>query len=171
MAFRDVTNRTNSRTVIACLVPPGVLLTDKAPYLAFPRGGVRGQAAALGVLNSLPFDWQARRFVETNLGYFLLDGFVVPALDDPAFEAVATAAARLSVVDDRFAVFAREAGVACGPLDPAERARLRVEIDARVARAWNLDAADLELLLADFTHRAVPSAYRSALLARLQELP
>ena len=28
----------------------------------------------LGLMNSLPFDWQARRFVETNLNFFILEG-------------------------------------------------------------------------------------------------
>jgi len=33
IAFRDVTNPTNQRTAIVCLVPPGVILVHKAPYL------------------------------------------------------------------------------------------------------------------------------------------
>ena len=170
VAFRDVTNRTNSRTVLACLVPPGVFLTNKAPYLAFIVGDQRTQAAALGVLNSLPFDWQARRFVEINLNFHLLEGLVVPDLDAANFDAVAAAAARLSAVDERFAAFAEAAGVACGPLEDGERTRLRVEIDARVARAWNLGQDDLKVLFDDFTTGAVPPAYRSALAARLKEL-
>ena len=35
IAFRAVTNRTNSRTVIGCLAPPRTPLTDRAPYIAF----------------------------------------------------------------------------------------------------------------------------------------
>ena len=31
LAFRDITNRTNQRTVIACLVPPEVFITNKGP--------------------------------------------------------------------------------------------------------------------------------------------
>src|SRR5690606_20541581 len=38
IAFRDVTNRTNSRTVIVGLVPPSVLLNHTCPYLLFSRG-------------------------------------------------------------------------------------------------------------------------------------
>ena len=33
VAFRDVTNRTNSRTILACLILPGVFLTNTAPEL------------------------------------------------------------------------------------------------------------------------------------------
>lgn len=168
ISFRDVTNRTNSRTTIACLVPPRVLLTHKAPYLAFLRGSEREQAGCLGIMNSVPFDWQARRFVETNLVFFLLEGLFVPDLDDDDFHAVADAAARLSAVDDRFADFAAATGVASGPLEDDERHRLRAEIDARVAHAWELDEADLDLMFTDFTEAAVPPDYRDAVRERLR---
>ena len=170
VAFRDVTNRTNSRTVIACLIPPKVLLTNKAPYLAFLRGKEREQAACLAILNSLPFDWQARRFVEINMNFFVLEGLVVPDLDDDDFNAVAAAAARLSAVDDRFADFAEATGVECGPLEDDERSRLRAEIDARVAHAWELDEGDLDLMFTDFTESAVPPDYRDAVRERLRAL-
>lgn len=169
VAFTDVTQKDNSRTVIACLVPPGVRLTNKAPYLTFPQSDRLGRAACLGVLNSLPFDWQARRFVEVNLNFFILEGLVVPTLNDEAYAAVATAAARLSCVDERFSDFAAETGVEVGPLTDAERERLRVEIDARVAHAWRLTPDDLEVIYADFTLGAVAQSYRERLTRRLGE--
>lgn len=170
VVFRQVTNNTNSRTVLGCLVPEGVLLTDKAPYLAFLSGGATGKAACLAILNSLPFDWQARRFVDATLNYFILEGLVVPDLSDEDFHALAHAAARLSAVDDRFADFAKAAGVECGPIDGGERSRLRAEIDARVARAWELDENDLDLMFSDFTESAVQPDYRKAVRGRLREL-
>jgi hypothetical protein len=170
VAFRDVSRSTDSRTVRACLVPPEVFLTNKAPYLTFVDGHEQVQAACLGVMNSLPFDWQARRFFEINANFFLLEGLVVPGLDDNDLGEIAKAAARLSAVDERFADFARAAGVEVGPLDDDERQILRIEIDARVARSWNLDGDDLDTLFSDFTTDAVPREYRSALVARLEEL-
>ncbi len=170
VAFRDVTNRTNSRTVIACLVPPGVFLTNKAPYLAFVDGDEIAQAACLGIMNSLPFDWQARRFVEINVNFFILEGLVVPRLNDEDFQEVARSGARLSTVDDRFADFANATGVGVGPLDPDERQRLLVEIDARVAHAWDLTTDDLAVMFDDFTTDAVPRDYRAQLISRLTEL-
>jgi hypothetical protein len=170
VAFRDVSRATDARTVRACLVPPAVLLTNKAPYLAFAAGDDRARAACLGIMNSLPFDWQARRYVEINLNFFILEGLVVPDLDDDDLAVVAAAAARLSCADERFAELAAAVGVEAGPLGDGERERLRVEIDARVARAWSLTAADLDVLLADFTLDAVPAGYRRRLAARLAEL-
>jgi hypothetical protein len=170
VAFRDVARATDSRTVIAALVPPHVFLTNKAPYLTFLDGGDLGRAACLAVMNSLPFDWQARRFVETNLNFFVLEGLRVPALDDATFRAVAHASARLSCVDERFAAFAESVGVEHGPLEREERERLLVEVDALVGRAWGLTSHDLDVVFADFTLDAVPEAYRERLRGRLDEL-
>jgi hypothetical protein len=156
--------------VRACLVPPRVLLTNTAPYLAFAAGDQHARAACLGIMNSLPFDWQARRFVELHLNFFILEGLVVPDLDERALAVVASSAARLSCVDERFSELAAAVGVEVGPLAEDQRARLRVEIDAQVARAWSLTAEDLEVLLADFTLQAVPPAYRRRLAERLAEL-
>lgn len=170
VAFRDVSRATDSRTVRACLIPAGVLLTNKAPYLAFAGGGPLEQAACLGLMNSLAFDWQARRFIETNVNFFLLELLSLPDLADEDLEAIVNAAARLSAVDDRFGDFAAATGVTCGELDEAEQERRRVEIDARVAHAWNLAVPDLELIFRDFTEEAVPHAYRAALLQRHEDL-
>jgi hypothetical protein len=170
VAFRDVSRGSDPRTVIACLVPPGLFLTNKAPYLAFVDGDEMAQAACLGVMNSLPFDWQARRFVEINVNFFILEGLAVPRLGDDDFGVVARCAARLSAADDRFAGFAQAVGVEFGPLDPGERQRLLVEIDARVARAWDLTPADVAFMLEDFTVDAVPAEHRQGLLARVKEL-
>ena len=170
VAFREVSRSDDSRTVRACLVPPGVFLTHKAPYLAFVSGDERCQVACLGVMNSLPFDWQARRFVEASLSFFILESMMVPDLDDDAFASVALSAARLSAVEDRFADFATAVGVECGPLPERKRRRLRVEIDAQVAHAWHLTEADLAVMFDDFTTDAVPPAYRAALVDRLAEL-
>lgn len=169
LAFRDVSRATDSRTVRACLVPPETFLTNKALYLAFAGGDDSCRAAALALLNSVAFDWQARRFVETNLN-FILEGLRVPTLDDATYEAIATAAARLSCPDERFADFAAATGVEVGPLAPDERDRLRAEIDARVAHSWHLDAADLETIFADFTLDAVPEPYRQRVRDRFAEL-
>lgn len=169
IAFRDVTNRTNSRTVIACLVPPDHFLTNKAPYLAFVEDDPLAEAVCLALMSSLPLDWQARRFVEISLNFFILEGFCLPQLEEDTFKALAKASARLSCIDERFAEFAAATDVDCGPLDEDERVRLRVEIDARVARAWGLTFDELELVFEDFTTEAVTPDYREAVRKRFAE--
>jgi hypothetical protein len=170
VAFRDVTNRTNSRTVLACLIPPEHFLTHKAPYLAFVNQDPNAEATCLALMNSLVFDWQARRFVETNVTFFILEGLKLPDLDADSMRALATPAARLSCPDERFAEFARTIGVECDPLEEDERAALRADIDARVARVWGLTTDELEIVFSDFTPDAVPEHYRQAVRDRFAEL-
>ena len=170
IAFRDVTNRTNSRTVLACLVPPDIFLTNSAPYLAFVEERRPRPRVLSGLLNSLPFDWQARRFVETHVNFFILEGLRVPTLDDDDVRRDRRRGRAPLLPRRRFADFAAATGVEVGPLDADERDRLRAEIDARVARAWGLDADDLETIFADFTLDAVPEAYRQRVRERFAEL-
>ena len=149
---------------------PRDFLSTQAPYLAFidERSGSGSRVPAL--MNSLPFDWQARRFVETHLNFFILEGLrsrrslmtlcMRSRLPPPASPAP-TSASRSSP---------RRRGVECGPLDEEERLALRAEIDARVALIWGLSADELEVVFADFTLDAVPEAYRERVRDRFAEL-
>jgi len=170
VAFRGVTRATDSRTVRACLVPPAHFLANSAPYLTFMDDDPSAELSCLAILNSLAFDWQARRFVEINLNFFILEGLSIPKLDDATFDALAGASARLSSPDERFAAFEAAAGVPVGPQDEDQRASLRADIDARVAHAWGLTAAELEVVFHDFTLAAVPAAYRDRVRTRFAEL-
>ena len=124
----------------------------------------------LGILNSIPFDWQARRYVETHLTFFILNMMCFPGLGDTAWERIGRLAARLSCVDDRFSGFAAEAGVECGPLSAWEREGMRSEIDALVARAYGLTGDELRFVFTDFTESAVSLAYRERTLERFERL-
>jgi len=170
IAFRDVTNRLNNRTAIACLVPPATYLTNKAPYLAFLDDEPLHEAAGLAIFNSLAFDWQSRRFIERNLNFFILEGLRLPELTETDVASLAAPAARLSCPDERFAEFAAGTGVEVGPLPDEERAALRADIDALVARAYGLTAEELEVVFADFTLAAVPAEYRRLVRDRFATL-
>jgi hypothetical protein len=140
VALRLVTNKTNVRTVIASLVPPRVGLTHGAPYLLFPRGGPQAEAILLGVLSSIPLDWLARRTVEVNLTYHILNGFPVPrtALDDVRLTRVIEIAGRLAAVDERFSEWAAAVGVPVGSVSEEEKPLLEAELDALVAHLYGL---------------------------------
>ena len=168
IAFRDVTRSTDSRTVRACLVPPRTPLTNKAPYLLFADWSALAQANVLGILNSLPFDWTSRRYVETNLNYFILDMLTFPPPDNTPWQRIGALAARLSCVDERFADFAADAGAECGPLTDAQRHDMRAEIDALVARAYGLTEDELRFIFTDFTENAVSPAYRELVLEKFE---
>ena len=170
IAFRDVTRSTDSRTVRSCLVPPRTPLTNKAPYLIFAEWSALAQAFVLGVMNSLPFDWLSRRYVETNLNYFILNMLTFPLADNTPWERIGKLAARLSSPDDRFIEFAAEAEVECGPFTDVPCNDLRAEIDALVARAYELTGDELRFIFTDFTENAVNSVYRKKVLEKFESL-
>ena len=170
MAFRAISRSTDSRTAIGCLVPPRTPLTDRAPFLAFHLWGSLEQSFVLGVFNSISFDWQARRSVETTVNYFILNSLTFPPPDTTPWQRIGELAARLSCVDERYAEFAAETGVAWGPLTGAQRNDMRAEIDALVARAYDLTADELRFIFTDFTENAVSPAYRKLVLAKFEGL-
>lgn len=170
LAFRHITNRTNSRTTIVCLIPPFTPLTNAAPYLLFEGWEPLAKASVLGVMNSIPFDWESRRYVEMNYNFFILNLLCFPPPDDTPWQRIGSLAARLSCVNDWFEKFAAEAGVEYGPLAIAERNEMRAEIDALVARAYGLTEDELRFIFTDFTERAVSTAYRHLVLEKFEVL-
>ena len=116
-----------------------------APYLVWPRGDVRDEAFLLGVLASLPLDWFARRFVETHLTFFVFNPLPVPRPEagNPLRSRVIELAGRLACPDKQFSQWAKEVGVKCGRLDPAEKDEMIHELDAVVARLYGLSEKHL----------------------------
>lgn len=74
IAFRDVTNATNTRTSIAALVPPETVLVNSAPYAFRADGDARTEAYLLGLLSSIPLDWYARKYVELHMNLHIFNG-------------------------------------------------------------------------------------------------
>lgn len=98
IAIRDVVHASNPRKVWAALVPARTLLTNKAPYLLFPRGDVRVQAYVLGMLGSSVCDWYGHLRVVLNLNYFILNAIPMPVFNagDERCTRVASLAAALA---------------------------------------------------------------------------
>ena len=145
IAFRGVTNRTNRRTLIAALIPSQVFLTNNAPYFVFEHGDEKDQAYLLGILCSIPLDWYSRRFVELYMNFYVIMPFPVPrpARSDRRWRRVVQLAGRLAATDSRFKNWAKEVGVECGPLSSYEKNEMTFELDAVVARLYELSRDDL----------------------------
>ena len=165
VAYHHITNSVDYDTVVACLVPPMTPLTNAAPYVAC-RWHPRQVAFMLGVLNSTPFDWQARRYVSLNLNHFILEMLRFPGAAQTPWQRIGELAARLSCVDDRFADFAREAGVECAPQSEGERADQRAEIDALVARAYGLTKDETAFLFEDYPSGAYSDEFKELVMAK-----
>lgn len=152
IAFRDVSRATDSRTVRSCLLPPRVFLTNKAPYLLWPRGDERDQAFLLGVLCSISLDWYSRRFVEVNVNFFIFNPFPIPRppRTDTRWQRVVALAGRLASPDERFAGWAEAVGVDYGPLQDGEKQDMIAELDAVVAHLYGLTEKQLAHIFETF---------------------
>lgn len=143
LAFRRITNRTNRRTVIAALVPPHVVLVDTAPYLLWLKGNASDEAFVLGVMSSLPFDWFARRFVETHMDFHISNALPIPSASrsHALRQRAVDCAARLAAQDDRFAAWATSFKLKPRTLKPDERDDLAAELDGAIAHLYGLAEA------------------------------
>jgi hypothetical protein len=156
IAFRGVTFPTNSRTCIAALVPPRVILTNIAPYVFLPFGNERRESFLLAIMNSIPFDWYARRFIETQMNFHFVNAFPIPSFDESGSKVtgrVMDISGRLSAVDSRYAKWAKEVGVSVGSVtDESTRDDLIAELDALVSILYGLDESQVSHIFESF-HR------------------
>jgi hypothetical protein len=152
VAFRDITNRTNRRTVIAALVPPEIVLNNTAPYLLLPSMNARDEAYVLGVMCSIPFDWSARRVVETHVNLHILYSLPLPRppMEDPLRQRVVEIAAILAAVDDRYTAWAEVIGVPIGGVALNQREPWLAELDAAVSLLYDLDDDDVHVMFETF---------------------
>lgn len=81
IVLRDVVHSSNRRKVWAALAPSGSILTNKAPYLLFPRGDIVVQAYLLGILGSSVCDWFGHLRINLNLNFFILNTVPIPTFD------------------------------------------------------------------------------------------
>ena len=145
LAFRDVTHATNSRTLVVALVPPRVLLANKAPTIVWIRGNERDEAYLLGVMSSIPLDWYTRKIVKTQMNFHLFRAFPVPrpGRDSALRREVEVSAGRLAAIDDRYADWAEAVGVEVGSVGSVgsgdEKFDLIARLDAAVSHLYGLE--------------------------------
>jgi len=141
--------------MICCLLPPGVAAVHKAPLVVRRRGSVQAEAALLGIMASIPFDWVTRRWVELTMSFELLNAFPVPRPDltNPLGRRLVENAGRLAAIDERYAAWATEVGVPVGSVkSAADKNALITELDALVSLLYGLTEDQVEHMFATF-HR------------------
>lgn len=173
IVFRDVTNATNTRTIIAALIPPKHAPTLTIPYLEWRDAPPRAEAYLLGVLSSMICDWYARRVVELHMTFSVFGSIPIPEVDidtDPLAKRVVCIAGTLAAVDERFADWAAAVGVPVGAAtdeNPEYKRELIEELDACVALLYGLDEDDLACLYETFHEGKDYSARHEAVLSHL----
>jgi hypothetical protein len=151
MGWRDITNATNSRTLISAAVPVAAY-GDKFPLFSV-GASVRLAAAFLGNVNSLALDYVARQKISsTSMKYFTF--IQLPILGPDAYTStdltfIVTRVLELTYTSYSMASFARDLGFTGEPFgwDDERRALLRAELDAWYARAYGLSRDDIRYIL------------------------
>jgi hypothetical protein len=150
-----ITNQTNTRTGIFCLVPPGVVLGHGSPYLHRRKGDAKTDAFLLGVLSSIPFDWYARRWVEINFTFELLKPMPIPVFDiqNEKVLRLIELSAKLSYRDKKYSKWISEIGNSFEILKSSDDISEDIsEIDAIVSILYGLSSKQVEHIFENF-HR------------------
>ncbi len=155
IAIRDVVHATNPRKVWSALLPANTLVTNKAPYLVFVRGGPAAQAYLLGMLGSSVCDWFGHLRVVLNLNFFILNALPVPVMKagDPRVDRLVSIAASLALAD---------MAPGCDgwedlPHEPITDEHAAVaELDALASLLYGVDESFLPLIWAE-DHRTRPT--------------
>jgi hypothetical protein len=152
IVFRNITNRTNTRTFIVSLVPPHVFCANHGPYFVRVKGDERDEAYLLGVCSSIPLDWYVRCFVELNANFFLINPMPIPKSDKNSIlrKRVIELAGRLASQDDRFTMWAEKVGVDCGPIKEELKNDMIIELDSVVAHLYGLNKSQLTHIFETF---------------------
>lgn len=164
IAYRDVASSQNERTVIASVIPPGVVCLNTL-HTIHPYDWRRQEQqidtttpdnlfrltynpeelfCLLGLLNSIPFDYLMRTKVETHLSDYLVKESQVPRLtnDTPWFDLIWESAARLNCYGDSFASLRDDLNIT--PLhDKGERRITQAINEAAAFRAYGFEDSDL----------------------------
>ena len=162
LCFKDTTASTNTRTMIACMLPQ-VGCGHKLPLL-LPDGedlNSLDAACVLANLNSFIFDYIARQKVQANnLTWYIVEQLPVITQDDynqrfgsqTARELVRDHVLRLTYTAHDMAPFARDLGYNGPPFDwdKEERCHLRARLDALYFHLYGLNREDTEYVLGTF---------------------
>jgi hypothetical protein len=165
IGFCDVASPTNERTLVAAIIPPGVLCGHKVPTIQFAERGYDWYMATwIAIANSYAMDSIARRKVSLSMTFTILDSLPFPrvAADDARARELVTRAMRLTCtgleMSPLWNSLASEGWVEPvgvneipGELDDERRLQLQAEIDVLVARdLFELTVAEMEHILGTF---------------------
>ena len=166
VAFCDVTAARNERSLVAALVPPGVICGDTAPNIRFELGYDWALVPWLAMANSLCVDFLARKRVALHMKWYIVDSlpFARLQLRDERLDRLAPLVMRLTCTGPEMTPFWNEMAehgwvepIPDGTvplnalLDDEARAQARAEIDAVVARhIYGLRRDDFRSIVSTF---------------------
>jgi len=196
IVFRDVARASDERTIIASVIPDGIVCTNTLhtvrPYEIDPEEENLSSSplhsvyervftdeslfAALGLLNSIPFDYLMRTKVDTHIVMYKFEESQVPRLTegDEWFEYIWRRAVRLNCYGEEFEEMRDRLGGIEPATDPDEREEIQAELDAASFHAYGLDREQTAFILDDFHQvrdpRRMTDEYFDLVLEKYDEL-
>ncbi|MCP5524171.1 MAG: ATP-binding protein [Verrucomicrobiales bacterium] len=157
LGFRDVAASTNERTLISGIVPPHHFCGNTLPTLIEPIE-VPDVLAVQCLFNSFAIDWVVRKKITNHCNFFYMQQLPIPRLTsrDADFRPLVERAARLVGTTPEFDDLLKEVfgGKAThrthGITEPFHRQTVRAEIDALVARLYDLTDIEFQHILTTF---------------------
>jgi very-short-patch-repair endonuclease len=158
LAYRGIARSTDTRTLFAAILPPRVFSEGRSATTAI-QSNLSGsqQLFTASCFNAFVLDWLLRAKVAANVNMFHIYSLPLPRLTagDPFFDALVPRAAQLTCTRVEFAGLWQEVmgepwDESKGATDPAERQRLRDEIDALAAHLYRLSRAEFDHILGTF---------------------
>jgi hypothetical protein len=174
IGLRHISNNTNERSLVAAVLPKGVVCHDKCPNIRpyeidpsrndlsdSPLHSVYRRIfsdkelfVTLGILNSISFDYIIRTKLDTSLSMNMLGACHAPKLTkgDNWFEYISERSAKLNCYGAEFSDMRKRLGGIEPVTKEPERKRLQAQIDAAAFHAYGFDRQDVKFILDDF-HR------------------
>ncbi|MEG3843908.1 hypothetical protein QT986_27180, partial [Microcoleus sp. herbarium14] len=170
--FRKIASSTNTRTMIATVIPPNFQAENFQSVLRCSEGSEtppnNHQCLYLvSVWNSFIVDYALRSRISANINFFYVYQLPVPRLTfgDKYFTDIVQRAAKLICTAPEFDELAQEVGLNShreGVTDETERAQLRAELDGIIAHLYELTEAEFAYILTTFP--IVPETVKQAAL-------
>ncbi len=171
-AMRRVAANTNERTLIASILPKNKFAAESFHLAIGELLNLKEQLFLTAIIDSLVLDAFARNKVTTNINQYIVFQFPVPRFTqgNPVFSSIVTRSALLTCTTPEFDDLAKEVGLKpltpnpfptgkgeqYGATDPADRARLRAELDGLIAHLYGLTEAEFAHILSTFPLVAEP---------------
>ncbi len=153
LGWRDITNATNERTVIAGVIPLAAVGNNMPLAFIGPEHSAGHIAALQANLTAMPFDFVARHKVGgTHLNFFIFKQLPVLAPNQYSqadLDYIVPRVVELTYTSHALKPFAEDLGYEGDPFffDPARRHQLKCELDAYYAKLYGLTRDELRYIL------------------------
>lgn len=160
--YCDIAGQTNERAVQTTILPANVVAGNKVPTIKISNESIASNLLWVSFTNSFVVDWLMRQRMSTTINFFHWSQIPLPKINEKSQEAktLIINAARLCLNNKPMKEVKQELlEFYCGEIDEydirecidvMERQHIRAEIDAVVAKIYNLEIHELAYILKQF---------------------